>query len=366
MSSQNTVRITSLANIVEILPFLLGHYPDDSMVLHLVGPNFIDGLTMTCPLPDDPADWEKAAQAFACNFSHIIRKRGHNLDSGIIVYLCREPRADQTADETAEQLRPVADWLTDTLHDHRGTVLQTLGLVSDRWWAYECPLPECCNGEPLPDPDDPNSVTAQLIQLGRTPGRRANEIAKEFQPTEPEDASDLLRALENESEAWTLQINGTPSEQDAAWEATQALLETAMRDFRAGATELAHDVAARLIHGLHDEWAMDYGLEFIEDDDLPDARRLWAFLARRCIPPHTDAAVPALTLLAAVAWRQDDLPTARLALRQALTADPEDDLADALHGAINSGVDATSLLSIARKGKAERLARTRTTDTRPN
>ncbi|WP_425585728.1 DUF4192 family protein [Streptomyces longisporus] len=81
-----------------------------------------------------------------------------------------------------------------------------------------------------------------------------------------------------------------------------ALLETEIRDFRAGATELAHDITARLIFGLNDEWARDHRLEHIEDDNPPYARRLWAFLARRAIPPYEATAVPALTLLAAAAW----------------------------------------------------------------
>lgn len=158
----------------------------------------------------------------------------------------------------------------------------------------------------------------------------------------------------NESTAWDQLCSGTTSEQDTAVQPTHALLETTMRDFSEGATEIADGIAARLIHGLHDEWLRDHGLEFIEDDGLPHARRPWATLARHCIPPYTNAAIPALTLLAAVAWRQGDLPTARHALKQALTAHPEYDLAEAINGAINSGVAATSLLPIARTAKVRR------------
>jgi hypothetical protein len=228
ITPDSRLQVTSLANLAEILPYLLGHYPDDGMVLHCVGPNLIDGPTMACALPEDPADWKKAAEAFACHFTYTVRNRGHNPDNGIIIYLCREP----------------------------------------------------------------------------DPGQ--------------------------------------------------------------GATELADDITARLIHGLHDDWARDHGFEFIEDHDLPHARRLWAFLARRCIPPYDDAAVPALTLLAAVAWRQGHLPTARLALTKALTTDPHYELADALHHAINSGAHAEGLLTAARKGRNERLARVQRTDTHPN
>ncbi|MET8680773.1 DUF4192 domain-containing protein [Streptomyces sp. NPDC004647] len=270
-------------------------------------------------------------------------------------------RGVDPADETAELLRPVNDWIIDALVEHRGAPQQSIGLVAGRWWAFTCELPGCCEGEPLPALDDPNSAAAQLIQLGYAPGRRTREIVKEFQPIDPEHAPHQLSALDNEGAAYAAQC-AAPEGQDAALDATHSLLETAMRDFRAGATELADDIAARLIHGLHDDWARDHGLEFSEDDDLPYARRLWAFLARRCIAPHTNAAVPALTLLAWVTWRQTDLPTARLALKKALTTDPSYELAEVLHGAINSKADPQGLLAIARNARDARMNRAKRTD----
>ncbi len=166
-------------------------------------------------------------------------------------------------------MRPLADYFVDAFNKpRRAPVMSVIALVDNHWWAYECHLPGCCEGEPLPGLDDPNSVTAQLIRLDRTPGRRASEITQEFLPAEPEDAGDLLRALDNEGAAWA-QHCATSSDDGTVLQATHMLLETAIRDFRNGATELAHDITARLIYGLNDEWAQDHGLEHIEDDDLP-------------------------------------------------------------------------------------------------
>ncbi|MEU7272193.1 DUF4192 domain-containing protein [Streptomyces asiaticus] len=239
----------------------------------------------------------------------------------------------------------------------RGTKALTLGVGAGRWWAYDCDLPGCSETGLLPALDDPNSAAAQLIRLGYSPGRRASEIAKEFQPDDADNAQHQRRALDNEGAAWSRQCL-TDEGQDAVLSATHALLESAMGAFRNGATELADDIAARLIHGLHDELAHDHGMEFAEDDDLPHARRLWAFLARRCIPPYTDAAVPVLTLFAWIAWRQEDLVAARLALRQALTTNPHYELAHLLNYAINSEVDPQALLQTARMNRARRLKRT--------
>jgi hypothetical protein len=353
---ENKLTIRSLANLAEILPFMLGHYPDDSIVLHCPGPNFIDGPSMTCPLPDDPSHWQQVAEAAACNFIDYAQSKGHGPGSEIVIYLCREPRPGQTAEETAELLRPVADCLVDALTEHRGTPQQTLGLVAGRWWAYECDLPGCCEGEPLPGLDDPTSVTAQLIRLGYSPGRRTSDILADFQPIDPATAPRQLQALKDEGASYANQC-AVPGGEDAALVATRALLEGAMRDFRNGATEIADDIAARLIHGLQDNHARDHAFEFAEDDDLPHARRLWTCLARRCAPPFTGQAVPLLTCLAWVAWRQDDKITARLALRQALTTAPDYAMADMLHDAINTGADPLGLLAIVRDERAKRQKR---------
>ncbi|MFE0251255.1 DUF4192 domain-containing protein [Streptomyces sp. NPDC059010] len=358
------IKVDGPAEFAQLLPFLVGHQPEDCIALHgRIATGTGTGPTMTMSLPEDPDAWQATAAAFAAKFIHITHAPGHSDVLDIVVFLCRTPRPGQSAEETAEELRPLADYFVDAFTDiGRAPVQSTIALVDDRWWAYECHLPGCCEGDTLPSPDDPTSVAAQLAHHGWTLGRRTSEITQEFRPTEPQDAANLLRALDNEGEVWA-RYCANPSDDGTFLQATHTLLKTAIADFRAGATGLAHDITARLIHGLNDEWARDHGLEHIEDDDLPHARRLWAFLARRSIAPYEAAAVPALTLLAAVAWRQDDIPTARYALQHALALDPDDDFADALHEAINHGVDAASLLPIARTAKAERHARAQSNTT---
>ncbi|MFE0190755.1 DUF4192 domain-containing protein [Streptomyces sp. NPDC058989] len=353
------INVTTLGNLAQILPYLLGHYPDDSIAFHCPGPNFVDGPSMTCPLPDDPTEWQQTAKAAACNFIHHAHSEGHNPDQGVIVYLCREPRPGQTAEDTAALLEPVADWITDVLHEHRSHALQTLGLVANRWWAFECLTEGCCEGEPLPSPDDPDSVVAHMTRLGRTPGPRTSDILKEFQPTADHDFLHVLgRTALNFKKQCATRLG-----RDSALDTTYALIDIAMDRFRNGTHELGHELAARIIVGLQDDGAVDGGLALAEDDDLPHARRLWAHLARHCAAPYTQEAVPALTLLAFVAWRQQDLITARLALRQAITTDPDYELATGLHLGTIDGEDPRELLALARQARADRIAGTQRPDT---
>ncbi|MGW7572353.1 DUF4192 family protein [Streptomyces sp. NPDC054765] len=347
-----TINVTSLGNLAQILPYLLDHYPDDSIAFHAPGPNFHDGPTMTCPLPKDTAEWQAEAKTAARRFVAYAHTHGHNPDQGIIIYLCREPRPGQSPAETAATLAPLATWLTDELIEHRADVLQTIGLVANRWWAYECNIDGCCEGEPLPSPDDPTSVVAQMTRLGRTPGPRTRDIIKQFQATADPD---FLKDLHAAASRFNAQC-ATNAGRDATLTMTCDQIDDAMSQFRAGATALDRDLTTQLIVGLQDDGAVEAGMTHAEDDDLPHARRLWAYLARHCAEPFTHEAVPILTLFAFVAWRQGDLIAARLALRDAITTDPDYDLATGIHLGTIDGEDPRELLAAAHEGRAERIA----------
>ncbi|MFE4535770.1 DUF4192 family protein [Streptomyces scopuliridis] len=345
----NTIQVTNLANLAQMLPYLLGHYPDDSIALHAPGANFHDGPRMTCPLPEDPAEWQATAETAARQFVAYAHDQGHNPDQGIVIYLCREPSPGQTPWDTAALLAPVADWLTTELTEHRATVLQTIGLVSNRWWCYECHIEGCCEGEPLPSADDPASVTAQMARLGRTPGPRTRDIVKEFRATADPD---FLKDLHTAARRFNTRC-ATKAGRNATLATTCTQIDAAMNQFREGATALTRALTTQLIAGLQDDVAVEAGMAHTDDNDLPHARRLWSYLARNCAEPFTKEAAPILTLYAFVAWRQGDLIAARLALRDAITTDPDYELAVGIHLATIDGEDPREYLTAVREGQAE-------------
>ncbi|MBY8884823.1 DUF4192 domain-containing protein [Streptomyces sp. PTM05] len=350
-TSKSTVQVTSLAHLAEILPYLLGHYPDDSITLHTPGPNFLDGVTMTFPLPEDPTEWRATTEIAARQFAAYAHDEGCRPDEDVIVYLCREPRPGQTPWDTAALLAPLTDWLTPVLAEHRTTVLQTIGLVANRWWAYECHIEGCCEGEPLPSPDDPTSITAQMVRLGRTLGPRTRDIVKEFRATAD---SDFLKELHTAVGHFNARC-ATSAGRDATLAQTLNQIGSAIGRFRDGDSVLSRALTTQLIVGLRDDAAAEAGIAHAEDDDLPHARRLWAYLARHCAAPFTREAVPILTLYAFVAWRQGDLIAARLALRDAITTDPDYELATGIHLATLDGEDPRTYLASAREDLAHRL-----------
>ncbi|MGW0545173.1 DUF4192 family protein [Streptomyces griseoincarnatus] len=210
----------------------------------------------------------------------------------------------------------------------------------------------CCEGEPLPSPDDPTSVVAQMTRLGRAPGPRTRDIVKEFRATaDPGFLEDLHTAADHFNTRCA-----TNAGRDSTLALTLDQIDAAMRQFRDGANALSRALTTQLIVGLQDDAAVEAGVARAEDDDLPHARRLWAYLARHCAEPFTQEAVPMLTLFAFVAGRQGDLIAARLALRDAITTNPEYELATGIHLGTIDGEDPREWLASAREGRAHRAA----------
>ncbi|MFJ6820500.1 DUF4192 domain-containing protein [Streptomyces niveus] len=347
------LRIASPSDFVELMPFLLGHTPENSLVLHGIVNSGTAGPTMTVPLPTDPTHWHAVAEAAAPEFIASTRERGHDL-LDVVVCLYRNPQPGHSPEETAHLLGHMADWTVDAFTElGDAPVKLVLGIVGDKWWDYTCDWPGCCEGEPLPAGDHPESVTAQLRALGHIPGRPSSEIASEYRPTRT-NAARYQRALDGAS-ANFLQGDRTAWGRLVARQGTLNIIGGALKDLRNG-TPITDEPAARIILGLQDRRARDRALSHGPEEDLPYERQMWATLARRCVPPYTELAPSLLTLFAWVTWRQGDTVTARHALREALEIDSTYSLAQHLHAAINQGIPADGFLDICRTAGREQEA----------
>ena len=246
--------------------------------------------------PRGPHQLAGTGRAAACNFTQYAQSKEPDIDE-IIVYLCREPRPGQTPEETVEYLRPLGRRLSMPSPTPPRTRSRSSASSTTAGGGSRATCPGCCEGEPIPALDDPHSVTAQLIRLGYTPGRRTSDIVKEFQPSDPgSPRTPAPRPRQRERRLGPTMQRYSP-EQD-----TPSTHPRTPGNHDAGLQRRRHRDRRRHRRPTHPrppgQWLRDHGLEFIEDDDLPHARRLWATLARRCIPPYTDAAIAALTLLA--------------------------------------------------------------------
>lgn len=339
------IPITNPGGFAEALPFLLGHYPDDSLVLHCFpGTSIADGFVVTTPISDDLAHAEVAA--------HHVLDLAHTQDTrpdSVILYLCREPAPGHSPRHTIDTLRLLAERVTDVFTAHGIRVREALGLTTGRWWSYLCPRPDCCDGIPLPPIDAPDSTRAALVRNGCTHGPRAAEITAQLAPLHPDQVPEHLTALEAAHTHTTAPLPTNTDTHDDIRQTTLDLLDATLKAHETTTAAPDPDTTARLILGLQDLEARDHALYYADGHTRQAAHNLWTHLARHCIPPYNHMAAAPLTLLAWTNWSHGDTVTARLALQQALTADPDYTLAGLLHELVNTDTDPEPFRTVLRE-----------------
>lgn len=348
---QPKIPIQGPAELAELLPFLTEFYPENAVVLH--GVQRADGLhgpTMAANIVGGPDNWEEYAEAMVCEYLDRTVDDWAKPETAVI-YISRTPAAGQDPFTVASDMDPLAKALISSCLFHDLKVLDVILISASRWWSGQCRKPGCCEGVPLPTEEAPGKLTVELIHQGFTRARRYDDIAADFTPR---PAGEIPRQR-GELEAESIRLGAMADQKgyEVVRDLTAEIVSAALADVRDGAADLPDEVAARLIIGLQDREARDQALIHAASDELPHARKLWMFLARRCVQPYTDLAAPILTLLAWTAWLQDDTPAARVALRRARDADPGHRLAEIFHHAMNTGADPGLLLDRIRQGLAD-------------
>jgi hypothetical protein len=350
------VTMRTPADMVDVLPFLLGFFPSDSVVaLGLQGPRRRQGGTVRIDLPQ-PSDWPEAAAELARYLVALSEHRDRRPDA-VILYLCRDPEPGQDGRAVRDSLAPLADALGEAFRAAGIPVHESLCVSGGRWWSYACGNPVCCpaEGTPVERPGSTPAVAAAAAYAGISVRGSLKELERELAPVGASSAEEQLRAFERVVPALVAELS-----EDGGREAVRArtaeLVDAAVLRFGAGAVELPPEEAARLILGLQDRLARDRAAEWLDPPEVEHAQRLWRFLARRCTGPFDDHAAAPLSLLAWTAWVTGDQVTARIALRRALETDEEYAFARLLYEAVNTGAQPQSLCATLR---AERRSRQR-------
>ncbi|MFG1888099.1 DUF4192 domain-containing protein [Micromonospora sp. NPDC049051] len=307
--------ISSPADLLTAVPYLLGFHPADSLV--------IVGLTHTrvavagradLPPPADTPGW---AIDIAAPQIRMLRNAAAT-------------RAIAVGYGPAATVTPVMDIMIPQLAAAGFTVFDALRVTDGRYFSYLCDEPACCpvNGMPF-DPHhsdltmhaivagwhalpDRAALVASIAPTGgatRAAVARATAKARAHRRALISEAGQagLIRAgddivrttfaryadghvLTDDELAWLTVLLSTPAIRDAAWRAT---------------------------------------------DNLPWHVDLWADVTRRAHPPLV---APPASLLAFAAWRCGDGALACVAVDRALAADPGYTLAQLIDEALRAGL----------------------------
>lgn len=355
LPGQQSVRMRGPADLAAMLPYLLGFYPDDSIVaVGLHGPAARQGGAIRFDIPEHPTEWPRIA-AEAVELLVTLSEQRDQRPDALLLYLVRDP--EPGAERVMPQLRPLADHLLEAAGAFGLQVREALCVSGGRWWSYLCTDPVCCDlsGTAVFSGRDPRAVVAAATYAGLAPRGSRKAIAAALAPIDAALAEAQRHALEREM-GRLIESLTEPDGEQREMAAIDRLIAQAMAESRSGPPKLDDDQSARLIVGLQNRNNRDRGAEYAEPDELVAAQRLWRFLIRRCVPPYDEFAKAPLTLLAWTSWLAGDSATSRVTLARALDLDPSYTLADLLYHSLNGGLEPDSLLRVVRAERARRTA----------
>jgi hypothetical protein len=342
------VRMRGPADMAELLPYLLGFFPDESIVaVGLQGTDLQQGGVIRLDIPEAPQEWRQAATDTADLLVRLSEQRDDR-PAQVLLYLCHDPGPGEEQPALG-RLRPLAEELRSAFEVQGVGVKESLFISGGRWWSFLCDRPGCCepSGNLIHHTRGPGPVAAAATFAGLAPRGSRKAIVAGLAPIGEPGAQAQRRALDRAAAGAT----GRPA---ARREQAGKLLDQVMAEFMAGARETDEQRAALLLTGLQDKLVRDRAAEYAEPAELGAAQRLWRFLAQRCVAPYEGCAPAPLTLLAWTSWLAGDSATARIVLAHILKLDPGYLLAQLLYESLNGGLPPDLLLEGVRAERARR------------
>ncbi|MFJ6777427.1 DUF4192 domain-containing protein, partial [Kitasatospora sp. NPDC091257] len=351
--------VHSPVQAVEALPYLLSYRPDgpDGMVFVLVH-DTLHNRPLFSQKFDLPSDTDNPSQAA----HHMLHSTLHRLErfatgpADILLYLCASQHDASDGYNAMTRHQVLANALVLSAEAHGIDTIAAMFVTPTHWWVYRHDNPTYrTEGMPVDGPDNPGVVTMNARNMGiPTPPSQA-KIAAAFEPVIGQAAKDQQAAIVSAVglRAERVQASSFEAETDRLAGILDRLLlgggdGTPLEDLTAEQT-------AELIVGLRHRPLRDVALGYIEPDELPRARDLWALLARRCASVTTTFVAPPLTFAAFAAAVAGEVPAALIALERAREADPRYLLAGHLMEELVLKGSAEDLADVVRQKREERL-----------
>jgi hypothetical protein len=320
------VRVSGPADILAVVPHLLGFHPRLSfVVIGAGGPRRRVEIGFRYDLPDPPG--AESAAGIADHAVAVLAQRGASTVIGI-------------GYGPGRLVTPVADAFTAAARQ-RGLEMRELLRVEDsRFWSYLCVNPACCpaDGTVFDYPSHPAAAAMTVAGLAAYPDRDA--VAATLAPLPGAAAWSMDQAIERacvkgQSLMDRAQRKGPGNPLRLVISQGRRAVREAVGVYRGGGRITDADtfawLAVSLVHLAvrDDAWARM----------VPEHRQahlaLWADVVRRADGPWLPA--PA-SLLAFTAWQAGDGTLANIALDRALAADPGYSMALLLRDILAAGV----------------------------
>ncbi len=324
-SRQPRVRVSSPADVLAIVPHLLGFHPQRSFVVVGAGqPRERIELAFRYDLPDPP-DAVQAAEIA----QHAVTVLEHRQLSSVIGIGYGPGRL----------VTPMADVLASALQRTSLRLHELIRVDDGRYWSYLCGNPECCPADGVPfDPSaSPAAAAMALAGLAAYPDRAALASTLASVTGAAAAAMDLAtgRAEERAADlAARAAGRGRVRAARLLADAGRQAVQEAIQAYRGGG-QIADDPLAWLSVLLTQLPVRDDAWSRMVPGHRTAHLRLWTDVVRRARPDYLPA--PA-SLLAFTAWQCGEGALANIAIDRALETDPGYSMALLLRDVIDAGV----------------------------
>ncbi len=317
--------IGSPADVLAIVPHLLGFYPSGSLVvLGLSAPGEHVVLAFRYDLPDPP-DTEVAAEIAG----HAAAVLSHQQIRAVILI----------GYGSAALVTPVMDAVAGNLLGSGLTIAETLRADGGRYWSGLCRDPDCCPAEGVPFDPGSHPAAGALAAAGLTALPDRESLARTLEP-EPGSAPAIRRVTDRALRRHAgLIVRARQAGESGLWrrvtESGRRDVQAAICRYRSGAAITDRARLTRLAVALGHLPVRDDAWARMDPRYRVQHQRLWTDVVRHAAPEFRPA--PA-SLLAFTAWQSGAGALASVALDRALAADPGYSMAALLRDAIQAGL----------------------------
>jgi hypothetical protein len=320
MTPETPVAVRSNADLIAIIPFVLGYHPADSLVVAGLSGPVVD-FAVCFELPPRGADPDEC-RAEEREIAAAVGRQGSA--EFVVIGFGPGPRT------TPAVLR-----LVETLREAGVRVSEALRVTEGRWWSYFCERLRCCpdEGNPCQPPDGVIAAEATFRGQVALPSRRhlIAQVASLEGPTRLAMGRATSRARKRFAGLITDGAGPERFAQRIRHAGRTAVRQSELR-YRNGRL-LDENETAWLGALLAHRAVEDYALDRIMPDDW--RIRLWTDVLRRVDRVYVPA--PA-ALLGFTAWQAGQGALARVAVDRALDVDRHHQLAGLLHQILGFGL----------------------------
>jgi hypothetical protein len=341
-SDRPTLRVGSPAELVALVPYLLGFHPTSSLVIvTLTGSTVLNVARL-----DLPATADQTRRMTAALHRVAATMTGHGATGAILVGY-----------GPAVQVDPSVQAATVALTAASVPVTEALRVDAGRYWSYLCDNPDCCPPDGVPFDPTTTVAAAAATAAGPVALPDRNAVAARLAPVTGAARDRMADATASAAQFLLDMVEAAaPEASDDPDTALDASLDTPLGRALLAA---AHTYLSQAQHRYRTAAAVDDDRAALVTVllELPQVRAftarrttaarweidMWADLVRRAEPEFVTGPAIMLTL---AALQAGDGALAAMAVGRALQADPTDRLANLLATAVAAGIDPATVTAL--------------------